>query len=304
MGDAGGPAEAAPVRQVGQPFRKSTLGVQAESKMRTNPQWTFGSEERPGPTSYDTAHTPGPVYRVHASAGSVRRPPAYSFGVSYRSVIGGRDEGSFPGPGQYRQNDSVGRQSNSRMHSYANWKFGTSTREDQSKVFLGADAAKSVPEFIHSPGPAVYNSISSMSTQRDSRKPSSENFGFGSSMRFHDAPKTPGAANGFPSPAAYSLHSAVGKQISSVKSSYPVNSFPLADRYRTAAVQYLGRQFVGAPRVSPGPAVYSLNDSVGTQVSSTRRSSGKFGFGTADRFGYQDISIKQADTPGPGSYSM
>ena len=57
-------------------------------------------------------------------------------------------------------------------------------------------------------------------------------------------------------------------------------------------------------RNSPGPAVYSATQSVGNQVSSQRPNVPKFGFGTADRFGYMDVAIRAMQTPGPGSYSI
>ena len=47
-------------------------------------------------------------------------------------------------------------------------------------------------------------------------------------------------------------------------------------------------------------AVYTLQDSVGTQVSSVRPSACRVGFGTADRFGV----VKSNGTPGPGAYSV
>jgi len=46
--------------------------------------------------------------------------------------------------------------------------------------------------------------------------------------------------------------------------------------------------------------VYTLQDSVGTQVSSVRPSACRVGFGTADRFGV----VKSNGTPGPGAYSV
>ena len=109
-----------------------------------------------------------------------------------------------------------------------------------------------------------------------------------------------------PGPGTYTLPSSQGKQLTSNKPSYPISSFPRADRDRTATTVYLGpkqqQSFWG--RNSPGPAVYSPTGAVGSQVSSEKPNVPKFGFGTADRFAYINIGQRAMQSPGPGSYSI
>ena len=78
----------------------------------------------------------------------------------------------------------MSKQHDSQKHSYASWKFGTSTRADQAKVFVSQEHAKAVPEYIDSPGPGVYTSQGGIGAQPDSRRSTSESFGMGTSARF------------------------------------------------------------------------------------------------------------------------
>lgn len=129
--------------------------------------------------------------------------------------------------------------------------------------------------------------------------------GMGTSDRFfYDNPGL--VEKGVPGPGTYTLKSAQGKQVTSNKTSYPISSFPRADRDRTAEKVYLGPKQQGSfwGRNSPGPAVYSPTASVGAQCSSEKPNVPKFGFGTADRFAYINIGQRAMQSPGPGSYSI
>jgi len=202
---------------------------------------------------------------------------------------------------------SVSRQHDSQKHSYSTWKFGTSTRADQAKVFISPAHAKSVTEFIDSPGPCAYGHKGSLGNQHDSRKTTNESFGMGTSDRFfYDSNASVISEKGVPGPGTYQLRSAQGRQVTSNKPSYPINSFPRADRDRTAQNVYFGhkQQISFWGKNSPGPAVYSPTASVGAQVSSEKPNVPKFGFGTADRFSYINIGQRAMQSPGPGAYSI
>jgi len=301
------------------PHRKSMLGQQHSSRFRSSPSYGFGTAERAQLSNkvfiskemvsdrYGVG-SPGPVYYPKSVDGRLHTAPAHSFGASHRYSFASmkRSSGSVPGPGQYTLTGSVTRQSDSQKHSYSSWKFGTSTRGDQAKVFVSPAHAKSVTEFIDSPGPCAYKHSGSMSKQSDSRKATNESFGMGTSSRFFYDNDSNLERHGAPGPGTYTLRSAQGKQVTSDKSTLPIASFPRADRDRTANTVYLGpkqqQSFWG--RNSPGPAVYSPTASVGTQVSSDRPNVPKFGFGTADRFAYINIGQRAMQSPGPGSYSV
>lgn len=291
---------------------KSMLGTQSNSLLSSSPIYGFGTEERTNPAAMERGGktSPGPIYQPTRNAGGLRKAPAHSFGVSHRySLSAQKHTGSpVPGPGQYIQTEAVGKQADSQKPSYSTWKFGTSTRGDQAKVFMSAEMAKTVPEYIDSPGPCAYEHLGSFGMQQDSRKPSNESYGMGTAKRFFYGDKKISGdprGGGVPGPGTYMLHPATGGQVSSMKSSYPINSFPKADRERTAEKEYLNKQLLtGWGKASPGPAVYSLNKSVGDQVLSVKKNCPHYGFGTADRFSYQDRIAKAAQTPGPGSYSL
>jgi len=300
------------------PKRKSMLGKQHSSSFRTAPDYGFGTAERAQlnksvfvskdmVTDKYGQSSPGPVYKPAAVDGKFETAPGYSFGASHRYAFASmkRSGAPVPGPGQYTMPGSVTKQHDSQKHSYSSWKFGTSTRADQQKVFISPSHAKTVTEFIDSPGPCAYGHKGALGNQSDSRKATNESYGMGTSDRFfYDASTV--TEKGAPGPGTYVLRSAQGRQVTSNKTSYPINSFPRADRDKTASTVYLGpkqqNSFWG--RNSPGPAVYSPTASVGSQVSSEKPNVPKFGFGTADRFSYINIGQRAMQSPGPGAYSI
>ena len=107
-------------------------------------------------------------------------------------------------------------------------------------------------------------------------------------------------------PGTYTMRSSQGRQVTSDKPSLPISSFTRADRDKTAASVYLGpkQQSSFWGRNSPGPAVYTPTPSVGNQASSAKPNVPKYGFGTADRFGYMNVSARAMQSPGPGTYSV
>jgi len=303
---------------MGAPKRKSMLGKQHSSSFRSAPEYGFGTAERAQignkvfvskdmVTDKFGQSSPGPVYKPAAVDGHFATEPSHSFGVSHRYALATQKRSSapVPGPGQYTMPGSVSKQSDSQKHSYSSWKFGTSTRADQAKVFISPAHAKSVTEFIDSPGPCAYGHKGALGNQSDSLKTSNEMYPFGTEQRFH-MDNAHQLEKGTPGPGTYKLQPAHGRQQDSKKPSNPKHSFPLADRERTSTTVYLGpkQQLAFWGRNSPGPAVYTPTPSVGGQVSSEKPNVPKFGFGTADRFNYINIGQRAMQSPGPGAYSM
>jgi len=294
------------------------LGKQHSSSFRSAPEYGFGTAERAQlnsklfvskdmVTDKFGQSSPGPVYQPTAFDGQCPVSESYSFGVSHRYSLAQQKRSSapVPGPGQYTLNGAVSKQSDSQKHSYSSWKFGTSTRADQAKVFISPAHAKSVTEFIDSPGPCAYGHRGALGNQSDSRKNSNEMYGVGTDERFHNNNQRM-LEKGTPGPGTYVLKAAHGRQQNSLKPSQPIQSFPQADRDRTATTVYLGpkQQLAFWGRNSPGPAVYTPTASVGSQVSSEKPNVPKFGFGTADRFAYINIGQRAMQSPGPGAYSI
>ena len=170
------------------PRRKSSLGKQASARFRSAPDYGFGTMERAQADKVFISKemegdkfgqgSPGPVYAPKAVDGHYHTPSAYSFGASHRYAFASmkRSGATIPGPGQYTLNGSVAKQADSQKHSYSSWKFGTSTRADQAKVFVSPAHAKSVTEFIDSPGPSAYGHKGSIGTQANSTKNSSGSY--------------------------------------------------------------------------------------------------------------------------------
>lgn len=288
------------------PHMKSMFGLQADSKLASAPIYGFGTQERPEPASMEKGGktSPGPIYLPGSESGGLRRAPEHSFGVSHRYATSAQKflGSPVPGPGQYLNTVATGKQPHSQKYSYPTWKFGTGTRDDQAKVFISPAHSEGQPEFITSPGPCAYQHIGSLGGQADSRKPTNAQVGLGTAQRFFSN-KAP--ADQVPGPGTYYLHPAVARQVHSHKTSKPINSFTKADRDRTAQAEYLGKNLLtGYSKASPGPAVYTMTESVGPQVSSVKKNPPKYGFGTCDRFGYIALVDKANQTPGPGSYSL
>jgi len=297
---------------------KSMLGRQANSHLKSSPSFGFGTEERAKASSAKSGgltSSPGPVYYpLSTTYNNYPKSPSHSFGAahrytkvtsadsSHRTRRTGRGD-TVPGPGMYHSPSAVSAQKSSEKHSYASWGFGTSTRADQSKIFISHAHAKTETGFIDSPGPCAYRQDGSMGSQVSSRSHSTASYRMGTSERFfHDK----GIADAGPAPGTYRTPRAVGKQTNSQKPTYPTNSFTKADRNRTATALYLGPKQQSAfwGRNSPGPALYSTPSTLGTQASSVKRSAPRAGFGTAGRFDYIDSALKAMNTPGPGSYSI
>ena len=120
--------------------------------------------------------SPGPVYHPKSIDGRFATAPSSSFGTSHRYAMAAmkRSGAPVPGPGQYTIPGSVSKQHDSQKFSYSSWKFGTSTRADQTKVFVSPEHAKTVTEFIDSPGPCAYGHNGALGSQADSRKSSNE----------------------------------------------------------------------------------------------------------------------------------
>lgn len=297
---------------------KSMLGSQVSSLLASSPSFGFGTEERLKASSVKAGGltaSPGPVYfPSSATYNNYPHSPSHSFGASHRYTLSssgltqrtGRGD-TVPGPGMYHSPAAITKQSDSRKHSFSSFGFGTSTRADQSKIFVSAEHAKTETNFIDSPGPCAYRQDGSFGLQTSSRAHSSASYKMGTSDRFfHDRKTGKADADLTPSPGTYRVERAVGKQASSMKPSYPHSSFTKADRDRTSLALYQGKLQRSAcwGRHSPGPGLYGVPSTLGTQASSVKRSAPRAGFGTAGRFDYIDSALRERNTPGPGSYSV
>jgi len=125
-------------------------------------------------------------------AGNLGDAPSYSFsgkGGRYDPMKQGTPGNvpSYlrnPGPGDYTQGSSFGRQLVSRKATAPTGKIGTDTRDKRSKLYYSPQHEKEW-QGQHSPGPN-YDPVSSIGQQRLSKKKNSSGFKFGSGDRFSE----------------------------------------------------------------------------------------------------------------------
>ncbi|KAL3903872.1 MAG: hypothetical protein SGPRY_011504, partial [Prymnesium sp.] len=260
------------------------LGTQHCSAFPSAPSYGFGTAERSREKggkvfiSKDMVsdmfgmNSPGPVYHPKTVDGRFYTAPSHSFGSSHRYSTSQQKafNAQTPGPGQYTLPGSVNKQADSLKHSYSTWKFGTSTRRDQAKIFAGNAHAKTEGEFI----------------------------GLGTSERFFYENNSSLERKAGPGPGAYTLGPAHGRQVTSDRPSYRITSFSRADRDRTAATVYLGPKQQSAfwGRNSPGPAVYTLTQAVGPQNSSQRPNGPKYAGWAIRTMSDGMTALRQQDT--------
>lgn len=177
--------------------------------------------------------------------------------------------------------------------------FGSSTRGNASKLFIGAEHAKTYNYGSDTPGPR-YNSISAVGTQQEGGKNSNPQWRFGTDERFGVRRKAES-----PGPGAHETDSAIGKQLYSARSTFPRYGFGTGGRTQSAKL------FISAAHASsdygaasPGPAyINNCRSSLASETTSEYSSAPKYGFGTAERFSRVAQKLgSNWDTPGPAGY--
>mmetsp|Transcript_14375 Transcript_14375/g.36745 ORF Transcript_14375/g.36745 Transcript_14375/m.36745 type:complete len:236 (-) Transcript_14375:116-823(-) len=184
-----------------------------------------------------------------ANLSGVRSSPKFSFTGKPRTSTASLDT---PGPGAYSEVSSskASRLSQSPSHS-----FGTAARDYRGNV--------------SSPGPGQYS-------PEETRRPSSAQYGFGSSQR-NGLRGSPKASN--PGPGAYHHQGRIGDE---------------GPTYHIAS-----RREGKKPSEVPGPGAYEVELDHTVNTLATVPSSPKFGFGTAQR-----EALRLQMSPGPGAYTV
>jgi len=155
---------------------------------------------------------------------------------------------------------------------------------------------------------SAYSQYPAVGKQYNSALHSAPIFGFGSSTRDHmakvfvsheHAKTEPG--NVSPGPV-YSLEAAIGKQTLSRKEGQPAWVMGKAERFNFDDVKRAA--------TSPGPGAYASASGIGPQVSSSKTSTPRYGFGTSNREHREKVYISAEhdktsggkSSPGPGQY--
>lgn len=234
----------------------------------TAPGFRMGTAKRAGLASRKAGQGPAPnAYSPRVTPRGDKRPPAYSFGTMKRSSTAPKS--LAPGPGAYdNAKSSIGRQPDSRRATSSGVKFGTSRRSGMAKG--------------SGPGAGQYSTPGGVGKQTDSRKPSAPTFSFGTS------PRTPrDRRDAVPGPNAYSVRASDFTTVTDSKKTRPPTF-----KFGTSK-----REGMGSKSRTPGPQ-YSAEASIGRQVLSRHKSSGRIAFSQAKRF-----KRKTSSTPGPNQYN-
>jgi len=285
---------------------KSMFGTQELSSRRTAPAHGFGSSTRHhaakvfmGPEHAKTSiasSTPGPRYEVSSACGYQHdsgkvSPPQWCFGTADR--FSSTSRGRSPGPGQYENAGAFGKQGLSNRSTFPLYGFGTVDRSMASKVFISPAHASSAYGQA-SPGPAaMYTKAGGLTGPK---------YGFGTDDRFNRLSRQLSDSGELPGPGSYADRSTFNSQQSSRLTTQPAFGFGSSNR------EHSSRVFVseghakasGQAPASPGPSMYTLSSSIGTQATTRGRSAPGWGFGKASRFNQRAY---ESDTPGPGSYA-
>lgn len=198
--------------------------------------------------------------------------------------------------GAYNSPDGgIGKMIESRRPTSPRATFGTSNREDWSKVHIDEELMKTYYG-RGTPGPAVYSiqGAGGIGKQLLSTKANAQQAKIGTSGRpTDDNVKVPG-------PGAYRATSAIGKQTVSLYKTLPTAKIGTSTRDQCYKVflskeHEKGNYGIGTP--GPVTANQSMNSALGRQTVSRRPTSPGWGFGTAKRY-----SSGMSDSPGPGAY--
>lgn len=169
------------------------VGPQFLSQNENSTSWKFGSGNRWSKFSdqrkeFDATPAGG---MPKLPAGWLGDAAAFSMGASKRSEIGVGLPGQMPtfraapGPGTYTAATSLGPQHLSNKQSATNAKFGSSSRQQQQKVYITAEHERAMFG-MYSPAPNTYGATSSLGQQWLSRNPNAQNFKFGTADRFSE----------------------------------------------------------------------------------------------------------------------
>jgi len=161
--------------------------------------------------------------------------------------------------------------------------FGSSSREQASKVFVSQEHTALATAGMHSPGPAVYLLPSSVGgKQPDGRRADPPAWAFGSANRFRQLGKN----NKLPGPDHYKEPPAsVGPQVLGRFRTEPLMGFGTAERKHVRKVfissAHQKTDFHGLD--SPGPAMYGLKPAIGPQWESKIASAPEYSIGGTSR---------------------
>mmetsp|Transcript_12925 Transcript_12925/g.15603 ORF Transcript_12925/g.15603 Transcript_12925/m.15603 type:complete len:371 (-) Transcript_12925:734-1846(-) len=262
-------------------MQRSQFAKQVDSTKVSAPQYGFGTAPRFHATKAAFKQIVSKQHSMHAPGAAMDNP----------------------GPGSYKVESSVGKQSTSNLRSSANFAFGTEVR-----FALDNRREKMVSSL---PAPGRYPGKSCVGIQVQSTKETGPSAGFGTSLRSSKASLSKGFEEDFfglesPGPAEYNSKSGIGRQARSSQATAATHVFGTEPRPIDPLVTTYEEKRTGG---IPGPGKYTLNSSIGQQVCSDKTTMPHFAFGTCDRdqAGVVSLDERRAHlklygkiSPGPG----
>ena len=204
------------------------------------------------------------------------------------------------------QRSQLGNQTESGKRSAPSVGFGTASRFGTEAQFITKEHSKQLM-VSWTPGPGQYQAKSSVGNQVYSEKKSAAGFGFGTSQRFNEAVQEQKRQRNLPAPGTYRANSSMGHQVNSTQSTGAQVQFGNSLRSQVVVEKGFEQQFFGLE--SPGPALYSLQDS---QTNFKDNKDGKGMHSTGPSFGTDPratdpkkknhAEVRAAQVPGPGNY--
>jgi len=205
-----------------------------------------------------------------------------------------------PDPARYASGAASGLLRTSGVNNAGAIKFGTSSREANSKTYMspmdtGFIDVNSTSKPGDIPGPGNYDDRSAL--LKVSNRPRSPVFSFGVRTKSNEMmPSTSGNVG----PGTYTTGPSLGKhQPVSTRTSAPKFSMGSSSRSKSAEVVAPGFSPVSRAK-TPSPDKYNVVSALGKEVRSTQKTAASFSFGARLEKGSPTEQSKF--TPGPGAY--
>jgi hypothetical protein len=228
--------------------RHAAVGVQVESTKSSLPSYSLRGRETFGST-FDVERAkndPGPgQYKINVNP-QRERFPVHSFPRSAQRRT--RRQDKTPGPGSYKAQSSIGKQTNSKNRIDPSFSFRRAPRDERSREGDAGEPIESSASTILTFPPTVKNyvRVNAFGSQKDSTRQSMPSWKFGTGLREREqrARKQPG-------PGQYKSPQACGRQGSSKKKTAPSCTFGSRQKFGSPYGRFPVRTFMFFPCYLP-----------------------------------------------------
>lgn len=207
-------------------------------------------------------------------------------------------ESSVPGPGTYKKPSALGEQTDSSKMTQPKYRFGSTTRDQQAKVFLTSTHIKEQMGTMGA-APGSYVPAEALGMQASSLRRSSPSFSMPRTEKLKDDYEK--MRRSLPAVGQYETWGSIGKQSLSGSKTLPAYAFGSSswdkEEKRFLTVGHANRTLLGTSTSNYDHQRDNNFSSIGRQSTSHRENSATHKFGTGPK-----MIFKTNDTPGPGAY--